>query len=135
MNREEAIKKLADIILDASMEGYLPYDTEDERCAMNIARRRIDELFPQFPGNLDDAAEEYEDWAESYNQSDFPTCVSFRQAFKAGAEWVTKQKEKAKWKPSEEQLDALKEASASWMNQEMGNCELLESLYNDLKKL
>lgn len=39
------------------------------------------------------------------------------------------------WKPSEEQLDALKEASTSWMNEHMGNCELLKSLYNDLKKL
>lgn len=39
------------------------------------------------------------------------------------------------WKPSEEQMDALKEASTSWMNEHMGNCELLESLYNDLTKL
>jgi len=43
------------------------------------------------PDNLDEAAEEYEDWVESYCQSDFPTCVSFRQAFKAGAEWMAKQ--------------------------------------------
>lgn len=37
------------------------------------------------------------------------------------------------WKPSEEQMEALKEASTSWMNEHMGNCELLKSLYNDLK--
>ena len=46
---------------------------------------------PSLPSNLDEAAEEYEDWVESYSQSDFPTCVSFRQAFKAGAEWMAKQ--------------------------------------------
>ncbi|MBO4924459.1 MAG: hypothetical protein J5382_10115 [Bacteroidales bacterium] len=42
---------------------------------------------PSLLSDLDEAAEEYEDWVESYSQSDFPTCVSFRQAFKAGAEW------------------------------------------------
>ena len=42
------------------------------------------------PDNLDEAAEKYEDWVESYSQSDFPTCVSFRQAFKAGAEWMVR---------------------------------------------
>ena len=39
------------------------------------------------------------------------------------------------WKPTEEQMAALKEASVSWMNDTMGNADLLESLYNDLKKL
>ena len=39
------------------------------------------------------------------------------------------------WKPSEEQMAALKEASASWMNEKMGNAELLQSLYDALKKL
>ena len=39
------------------------------------------------------------------------------------------------WKPSEEQMDALKEASVSWMNETMDNTRLLESLYNDLLKL
>ena len=43
------------------------------------------------PDNIDEAAEKYEDWVESYSQSDFPTCVSFRQAFKAGAEWMAGQ--------------------------------------------
>lgn len=42
---------------------------------------------------------------------------------------------KPHWKPSEEQMAALKESSTSWMNEHMGNCELLKSLYNDLKKL
>ena len=39
------------------------------------------------------------------------------------------------WKPSEEQMEALKEASASWMNARMGNAKLLKSLYEQLKKL
>ena len=46
---------------------------------------------PSLPSNLEEAAEEYEDWAESYSQSDFPTSISFRQSFKAGAEWMAKQ--------------------------------------------
>lgn len=43
--------------------------------------------------DLEEAAEEYEDWVESYSQSDFPTCVSFRQAFIAGAKWQAEQDE------------------------------------------
>lgn len=39
------------------------------------------------------------------------------------------------WKPSKEQMEALKEASASWMNARMGNAKLLKSLYEQLKKL
>ena len=43
---------------------------------------------PPFPSNLDEAAEEYEDWATSFDQTDYPTCISYRMAFKAGAEWM-----------------------------------------------
>lgn len=43
-----------------------------------------------FTEDLEEAAEEYEDWVESYSQADFPTCVSFKQAFIAGAEWMRK---------------------------------------------
>ena len=59
MIREEAIKKLADIIFDASEFGYMPYDTEDGHCAMSIARKLIDELFPTLPDNLDEAAKKH----------------------------------------------------------------------------
>ena len=38
------------------------------------------------------------------------------------------------WKPSEDEMAALKEASARWMNEKMGNAELLQSLYDGLKK-
>ena len=50
----------------------------------------LDNIAP-LSSNLDEAAEEYEDWAESYSQSDFPTCISFKQSFKAGAEWMAGQ--------------------------------------------
>ena len=49
--------------------------------------------------------------------------------------WLKSLRPQPHWRPSEEQMEALKEASASWMNQEMGNSELLESLYKDLKNL
>ena len=39
------------------------------------------------------------------------------------------------WKPSEEQMAALKEASTSWMNEKMGNAKILESLYEQLNAL
>jgi len=37
--------------------------------------------------------------------------------------------------PTDEQMDALNEASASWMNEEMGNSYLLTSLFNGLTLL
>ena len=49
--------------------------------------------------------------------------------------WLKSLRPQSHWKPSEEQMNALKEASASWMNEKMGNAKILESLYDDLKKL
>ena len=37
---------------------------------------------------LDEAAEAYEGWADTYNTVDYPTYCSVRDAFKAGAEWA-----------------------------------------------
>lgn len=98
MNKEEAIKKLAEIIFDVSELGDIPYDTEDEQCAMNIARRRIDELFPTLPDNLDEAAEEYRD-TEVCTGSDYIDddgdslyrSFALKEAFKEGAEWMAGQ--------------------------------------------
>ena len=56
MTKEETIKVLAHIIFDAAKMGYMPFDTNDELCAMNIARKRIEELQPSLPSNLDEAA-------------------------------------------------------------------------------
>ena len=53
---------------------------------------RIEELHRiRAEKNLDEAAEEYENWALSYSQADFPTSISYRQAFKAGAKWRDQQ--------------------------------------------
>ena len=41
-----------------------------------------------FLEGLDEAATEYEEWAESYDTGDYPTYLSARDAFKAGAEWA-----------------------------------------------
>ena len=129
MTREEAIKKLAEIIFDVSELGDIPYDTEDEQCAMNIARRRIDELFPQLPDNLGEAAEKYVD---SMGLKGFDRVRTISD-FKAGAEWMARKGEKAKWKPSEEQIEALKtlvtEGGLSYHQ-----LSQLQSLCNDLIK-
>ena len=37
---------------------------------------------------LNNAAEEYEEWAESYDTRDYPTYLSVRDAFIAGAKWM-----------------------------------------------
>ena len=50
-------------------------------------------------------------------------------------DWLKSLRPQPHWKPSEEQMEALNEASAIWMNVRMDNSKLLESLYNDLKKL
>ena len=41
---ENRTKILADIIFDAAKHGYMPYDTQDEYCAMEKARRNIIKL-------------------------------------------------------------------------------------------
>ena len=41
---ENRTKILADIIFDAAKHGYMPYDTQDEHCAMEKARRNIIKL-------------------------------------------------------------------------------------------
>ena len=40
---------------------------------------------------LNKAAEKYEEWAESYDTRDYPTYLSARDAFKAGAQWMKEQ--------------------------------------------
>lgn len=59
MTKEEATRKLADIIFNAAKNGYMPYDTNDEMCAMNIAKKHIYEFYTSLPSNLDEAAEGY----------------------------------------------------------------------------
>ena len=92
MNREEAIKKLADIIFDAARDGYIPFDVNDERCAKSIARERINDFYPAPPSNLDEAAFEYENtlWEDGCKDCGYSPLEVF-DAFKAGAEWMTKQ--------------------------------------------
>ena len=94
-------------------------------------------------GNLPDILPseilEYADRLQSLRPQ--PNTVSVENAtkfgnleYERGVKDGIQHSENHRWKPSKEQIDALKEASASWMNQEMGNSELLESLYNDLLK-
>ena len=82
MTKEEAIK-----ILTGYMGGKIDPESTELYHAIELAVDTL-ESQPSLPSDLDEAAEEYEDWVESYSQSDFPTCVSFRQAFKAGADWL-----------------------------------------------
>ena len=44
LEKENKIEILADIIFNAAKHGYMPYDTQDEYCAMEIARKNIDKF-------------------------------------------------------------------------------------------
>ena len=95
MTKEEAIKKLADIIFYVSKMGYITYDTDDELCAVNIAKKHIGELLPSIPSNLEEAAKNY---ASDYTKNDNGNGGDdweddIRITFKAGAEWMAGQGE------------------------------------------
>lgn len=88
--------------LKAEIKRLKAIEYGDNTLGNDIANSALDyvleEIIPSLqhtsiPSNLDEAAKEYEDWVESYSQSDFPTCISFRDAFKAGAEWMAGQGE------------------------------------------
>ena len=100
MTKEEATKKLADIIFNVAKSGYIPYDTNDEMCAMNIAKEHIDEFYTSIPSNLDEAAELSANDAVIKRQ--FPSVVyntrlkcfdhsDLIKQFKAGAKWMAGQ--------------------------------------------
>ena len=112
MTKEEATKKLADIIFYAAKSGYMPYDTDDEMCAMNIAKEHIDEFYTSLPSDLVEAAFKYADahCAELYKSfethydkdkkglistltsGDVANISQFGEdAFKAGAKWDREQ--------------------------------------------
>lgn len=115
------------------MEKYI--DAEKLKKEMKRLQKLNQAAKKLYPTAVNDAkSEEFKIAIRDYNYAQ----LTLQKAFKAGAEWMEEQikqeqPEVPHWKPSEEQMDALKEASASWMNQEMENCELLESLYDDLK--
>ena len=44
LEKENKIEILADIIFNAAKYGYMPYDTQDEYCAMEIAKENIDKF-------------------------------------------------------------------------------------------
>lgn len=44
LEKKNKIEILADIIFNAAKHGYMPYDTQDEYCAMEIARKNIDKF-------------------------------------------------------------------------------------------
>ena len=44
LEKENKIEILANIIFNAAKHGYMPYDTQDEYCAMEIARKNIDKF-------------------------------------------------------------------------------------------
>ena len=72
-------------------------------------------------------------WLDVIDRNDWRMDENF---CKASREFINRLKSlRPSWKPSEEQMEALKEASASWMNARMGNAKLLKSLYEQLKKL
>lgn len=86
--------------------------------------------------------EEYIDWLKSLRPQ--PHTVSIKNATKFGNLEYERgvkdgiQSEKSRqWKPSEEQMDALRASNSYWKGttNEVPRTDLLESLYNDLEKL
>ena len=71
--------------------GSLPEETCNDALQVQETCKENPDSFTDKPKELEEAAEEYEDWVESYSQADFPTCVSFKQAFIAGAKWMKSQ--------------------------------------------
>ena len=47
LGKENKIEALADIIFYAAKHGYMPYNTQDEDCAMEIAKKNIDKFITQ----------------------------------------------------------------------------------------
>jgi hypothetical protein len=93
MTEKDAIKHLAHIIFDAAKGGYIPYDTDEEGCAVNIAKKRIGEFYPITNSRVDKAAEEYEK-KHTYQQYDGGGLTpeydaTLAESFIAGAEWKT----------------------------------------------
>ena len=47
LEKENKIEILADIIFNAAKHGYIPYNTQDEYCAMEIAKKNIGKFITQ----------------------------------------------------------------------------------------
>lgn len=91
MTKEKAIKTLADIIFYVSKLGYIPYDTDDEFCAVNIAKKHIEELLPSFPSDLEEASKKYVSTLCDRVDEGLMIDTTLESAFKAGAEWQKEQ--------------------------------------------
>lgn len=81
--------------------------------------------------SLEEAADEYEDWVESYSQADFPTCVSFKQAFIAGAKWQAEQLLKGSPLPEDTILFQKGVAEGRRLEREYRNDDNLPRYYGD----
>lgn len=108
MTKEKAIKTLADIIFYVSKLGYIPYDTDDEFCAVNIAKKHIEELLPSLPSDLKEASKKYVSTLCDRVDKGLRIDTTLESAFKAGAEWKEEQMKEThcsrweKWKEVEE---------------------------------
>ena len=89
---ERRIKRENEILWNAKLRGttYSP-SVDYNLLTLTSLRDFLDTLSGEPDKDLEEAAEEYaeeyEEWVELYSQSDFPTCISYRQAFIAGAQW------------------------------------------------
>ena len=89
LEKENKIKILADIIFNAAKYGYMPYDTQDECCAMEIAKENIDKFI--VPKKQEEPiSEDLEEASKNYalNNTPWDDCKDeIQESFKAGAKW------------------------------------------------
>ena len=92
LNENELRNLITECVKKAISEGngYDMSTPEGRAGAENWMRYIISQSESGLPREAEEAAEEYEDWASNYSMGDYPTCVTLRDAFKAGVEWAIK---------------------------------------------
>ncbi len=101
MTKEKQIEVLAHIIFTAAKSGYMPFNTDDETCAMKIAKNEIDKFIPSLPSNVDEAAKYAIPKEPAYFADELTndgpksepaySVEQIIEMFKAGAEWYDNQ--------------------------------------------
>ena len=115
-------------ILEKTLGSVDGYQTDDGILSHQCAISAVKKLYEQKPS----------EWSEE-DENRINRLIAYfedKESFTAEddivyANWLKSLKERCAWKPSEEQMDALN--SARW--NAPFNIEILDSLYNDLKKL
>ena len=120
-------------ILEKTLGSVDGYQTDDGILSHQCAITAVKKLYEQKPSEWSEEDELRINSSIEHLQSTIdkiPKCYIPKEIV-ADIDWLKSLKQRYTWKPSEEQMDALN--SARW--NAPFNIEILDSLYNDLKKL